>query len=243
MKKFLIIALFLLIAGSLFAQQPQKPELGSPDAERLGIDSAQQMLKEVSVDKFEHDGFWRSTMSSDEGYTTTRLFSGSPLAKEALPDEEGKNIPDKYVLGTRVDFLRRGHNSFTIYPTRPIPIEGITKTVSLWVAGRNFNHELVLLLQDFFGRNYEFYVGKLNFIGWKKLTVAIPPQAEDGFSGVVQRNYHYNNQMGLKIMGFRIDCDPMEAYGSYYLYFDDLRAVTDLFAENNRDPDDMVDGW
>jgi hypothetical protein len=243
MKKFLLITIFLLIAVSLFAQQPQKPELGSPDADRLGIDSAQQLLKEVSVDKFEHDGFWRSTMSSDEGYVTARLFQGSPGAKEAIPDEEGKNIADKYVLGARVDFLRRGHNSFTIYPTRPIPIEGITKTVSVWVAGRNFNHELTLLLQDFFGRHYEFYVGRLNFIGWKKLTVAIPPQAEDGFSGVVQRNYHYNNQMGLKIMGFRIDCDPMEAYGSYYIYFDDLRAVTDLFAENNRDADDMVDGW
>jgi hypothetical protein len=86
-------------------------------------------------------------------------------------------------------------------------------------------------------------VGKLNFQGWKKLTVAVPPQAEDGRHGIIQRNYNYNNQMGLKIIGFRIDCDPMEAYGSYYIYFDDLRAVTDLFAEDNRDPDDMVDAW
>jgi hypothetical protein len=35
----------------------------------------------------------------------------------------------------------------------------------------------------------------------------------------------------------------METYGSYYIYFDDLRAVTDLFAENNRDVDDMADAW
>jgi len=241
MKKFLIVAAFFFIAGFIFAQQQR--EIGSPDPEKLGIESAQQELKEVSVDKFEHDGFWRSTMSGDEGYTTTRLFTGAPAAKEAIPEEEGLGLQDKFVLGTRVDFLRRGYNSFTIYPTRPIPIEGITKTISVWVAGRNFNHELVLLVQDFFGRYYEFYVGKLNFIGWKKLTVAIPPQAEDGLSGVVQRNYHYNSHMGLKIMGFRIDCDPLEAYGSYYIYFDDLRAYTDLFSENHRDADDMSDGW
>jgi hypothetical protein len=49
--------------------------------------------------------------------------------------------------------------------------------------------------------------------------------------------------MGIKVVGFRIDCDPMEAQGAYYVYFDDLRAVTDLFAENNRDEDDMSDGW
>jgi len=241
MKKFIIIAVILFItAGFLYSQQ----EIGSPDPERLGFESAQQQLKEISIDKFEHDGFWRSSMSSDEGYTTTRLFS-SPGSqdKEAIPDEEGMNISDVYVLGTRVDYLRRGHNSFMIYPTRPIPIEGITKTISMWVAGRNFEHELYVLIQDFFGRNYEFFMGRLNFTGWKKLTVAIPPQAEDGFSGVVQRNYHYNNQMGIKIMGFRVNCNLAETWGSYYIYFDDLRAVTDLFTENNRDPDDMVDGW
>jgi len=240
MRKLLLATLILILIGGLaFAQQG----IGAPDPQRLGIESAQQMLKEVSVDKFEHDGFWRSSMSSDEGYTTTRLFTGSPAAKEPIPDEADMNISDQYVLGTRVDYLRRGYNSFTIYPTRPIPIEGITKTVSVWVAGRNYNHELTLLVQDFFGRNYEFYMGKLNFMGWKKMTVTIPPQADDGLSGVVQRNYHYNNHMGLKITGFRINCDPMEAYGSYYIYFDDLRAVTDLFSEYHRDPDDMVDGW
>jgi len=240
MRNFLIVAIFLFIGSLIYAQQR---EVGSPDPQRLGIESAQQMLKEVSVDKFEHDGFWRSTMSSDEGYTTSRLFSGSPSGKEPIPDEAELNIPDKYVLGTRIDFLRRGYNSFTIYPTRPIPIEGITKTVSLWVAGRNYNHDLTLLIEDFFGRKYEFYIGKLNFMGWKRMTVTIPPQAEDGLSGVVQRNYHYNNHMGIKVLGFRIDCDPLEAYGSYYIYLDDLRATTDLFSEYYRDPDDMVDGW
>jgi hypothetical protein len=239
MKKVLIIAVFILIGSFIYAQT----EVGGPDPQRLGIESAQQMLKEVSVDKFEHDGFWRSTMSSDEGYVTSRLFAGSPAGKEPIPDEANLGIPDQYVLGTRVDFLRRGYNSFTIYPTRPIPIEGITKTVSVWVAGRNYNHDLVLLIQDFFGRYYEFYMGKLNFMGWKKMTAVIPPQADDGFSGVVQRNYHYNNNMGIKIVGFRIDCDPVETYGSYYIYFDDLRATTDLFSEYHRDPDDMVDGW
>ncbi|MDR0706482.1 MAG: flagellar filament protein FlaA, partial [Treponema sp.] len=32
-------------------------------------------------------------------------------------------------------------------------------------------------------------------------------------------------------------------YGTYYLYLDDLRAVTDLFLEDNRDSDDIADGW
>jgi len=182
-------------------------------------------------------------MSPDDGYTTTRLFNGAPAGKVVLPDEEGLNIQDKYVIGTRVDFIHRGYTSFTLNPIRPIPIEGITKTVSIWVVGRNYNHEVYLLLEDFFGRPFELYMGKLNFQGWKKLTVAIPPQPEDGLNGIVQRNYHYNNNLGIKITGLRIKIDPWEAYGSYYVYFDDMRAETDLFAENNRDADDMPDAW
>ena len=241
MKYILIILLIFSVAGGVFAQRAN--EVGAPDTERLGIDAAQQYLKEVSIDKFEKDGFWRSTMSTDDGYVTTRLFAGGPAGKQPLPDEEGLNIPDRYVLGSRVDFIHRGYTSFTLYPIRPIPVEGIAKTISVWVVGRNYNHELKLLIEDFFGRPFELFVGKLNFQGWKKLTVAIPPQAEDGFNGIVQRNYHYNNDVGLKVTGFRIDVNPWEAYGSYYIYLDDLRTVTDLFAEDNRDPDDMADGW
>ncbi|MDR2740999.1 MAG: flagellar filament outer layer protein FlaA [Treponema sp.] len=241
MKRYgIIIAVLLVVTGVLWAQQE---EVGSPNPESLGVESAQQQLKEISVDRFEHEGYWFSTMSSDAGYTMSRLFAGGPSGKQPIEDEKDMDIPDKYVLGTRVDFLRRGHTSFTIYPVRPIPIEGIAKTISVWVAGRNFNHTLSILIQDYFGRSYELYVGKLNFQGWKRLTVAIPPQAEDGRNGIVQRNYHYNNQMGIRVTGFRVNCDPTEAQGSYYIYFDDLRAVTDLFAENDRDPDDMSDAW
>jgi hypothetical protein len=241
MKGLIAAALILIMANSAFAQQ--NPDVGEPDPERLGIDSAQQLLKEVSVDKFEHDGYWRSFMSPDNGLVTSRLFPGAPAGKEPVPDEEGLDIPDNYALGTRVDFIHRGHTSFTIRPLRPIPIEGITKTVSVWVIGRNYNHTLKLLLTDFFGRPYELYMGRLNFQGWKQMTVALPPQAGDGRNGIVQRNYHYNNQMGIKIAGFRIECDPMEAYGSYYIYFDDLRAVTDLFAEYGMEEDDISDAW
>jgi len=240
MRKVLIIALIFCVSGFVFAQQGQ---VGNPDPERLGIESAQQLIREISVDKFEHDGFWRSHMSSDDGYTTSRLFSGAPAGKQPIPEEEGMDIPDLYSLGTRVDFLRRSYSSFTIFPARPIPIEGITKTISMWVAGRNFNHELYVLIQDFYGRNYEFFMGRLNFMGWQRLTATIPPQPSDGLSGVAQRSYHYQGNFGIKIMGFRIDCDPMEARGSYYIYFDGLTAHTDLFSEHHRDPDDMVDGW
>jgi hypothetical protein len=249
MKKAIIISLAIaVLSGTAFAQA--KPEVGAPDPTKAGVETAQQKLKEVSVDKFEASGFWDATISADQGYIQSRLFEGGPLAKkdEVIADERNINkdqapIPDKYVFGVRTDFYLRGNNEIFIMAKRPIPIEGITKTISVWVVGRNYNHELKVILQDFFGGRYELPLGKLNFQGWKKLTVAVPPQNPDGRSGIVQRNFHYNSRMGIKVAGFKIECDPMEAFGTYYVYFDDLRAVSDLFAEDSRDEDDMNDSW
>lgn len=241
MKYFLPFVFIISVASGAFAQMQN--EVGGVDPTRLGVDTAQQFLREVSVERFERDGFWSSHISPDSGLTTSRLFRGGPAGRTPIPAEEGLNIRDEHVLGVRVDFFRRGHTHFTVTPMRPIPIEGITKTVSVWVIGRNFNHSLYLMIEDFFGRPFELFMGRLNFQGWRRMTVAIPPQAEDGINGIVQRNFHYNHHMGIMIRGFRVVVDPMQARGSYYIYFDDLRAVTDLFAEENRDPDDMPDGW
>ena len=238
----------MAILASAFLFPAIAQDVGTPNAGSIGVDTAQQKLKEISVEKFEDAGFWVPSMSTDEGYISGRLFNGSPAGKAenpivGQPMAIDAKAADTQVLGVRVDFLRRGFNTFEIRAKKPIPVEGISKTLSVWVAGRNYNHALKIMISDTFGREYELPLGTLNFQGWKKLSVAVPPQGSDGLTGIVQRNYHYNNLMGIKIVGFKVECDPMEAFGVYYLYLDDLRAITDLFAEENRDSDDMTDAW
>jgi len=217
--------------------------LDQTDPALVGVDSAEQRLKEVSVDKFELEGSWTCKMSADEGIIEGRLFDGSPKNKNAIPEEEGLNLPDSKVYGVKVSYYRRGYNSFEVYAVKPLPIEGITKTFSVWVAGRSYPHVLKFIVEDHLGKRFELYAGKLNHAGWKLMTVAIPPQNGAGMSGIVQKDYHYGTSMGLKVVGFRIECDPMETYGNYYVYFDDLRAVTDLYEVDLRDEDDMKDNW
>ena len=232
MKRIIISVLILTLAfTALYAQTETNPA-------DTGVVSAQQKLKEISVSKMEDAGFWYGVFPSDNGIIEIRSFPGGSLEKEAIPDEEANGIaePDVNVVGAKVSFYRRGVMDFTLKPIRPIPIEGITKTVSVWVAGRNTNHTMELLITDHFGNSAVIPMGKLNFSGWKKLTVTIPPN-------VVQRNYHYTDKMGISIVGFNIKCDIDETYGTYYIYFDDIRAVTDLFAEESRDRDDMMDAW
>ena len=225
-------------SGPTQAPPAQNVAVGQANPENIGKDQAQQLLQEVSVSRFEDSAFWGGSIPLDMGVIELKRLEGSPAGKQPIPEEVKLGIKeeDKYVLGARVSFFHRGDSFFTVYPANPLPIPGIVKTVSVWVIGRNYNHLLKLLFTDSQGRPQEVAVGTLNFVGWKQLTVAIPPT-------VVQQDFHYGAASGIRITGFRIETDPIDTYGVYYVYFDDLRAVTDLFGESKRDVDDMADGW
>ena len=227
-----------IIAVCVLAILAALPAAGQVDPSKVGKDQAQQQLVEISISKLEDAAFWRGAMALDDGIVTLRSMPGSPLAKKPAEGDVLNRIneQDTRVLGVRVDFYHRGVVSFTVHPTAPIPIAGITKTISIWIAGRNFNHTLKILIDDYYGRPMELTVGKLTFMGWKKLTVVVPPV-------ITQTDYHFTLKDGIKITGFKIECDPLEAMGTYYMYFDDIRAVSDLFGEARHDSDDMTDGW
>ncbi len=235
MKRTLLCTLLVLAATAVAsAQQDDNQAL----AANLGRDTAQQRLQEISVSKFEDSGFWRVYMPIDQGVIEARRFEGGPLAKQPLAEEEAIGIatPDRYVLGVKASFFRRQNAEIYIQPIRPLQIPGITKTISVWVVGRNNNHLLSVVVADYFGNVNVLRMGRLNFSGWKQLTTTVPPT-------LVQRDFHYSDRMGVQILGFMIEPELMETYGTYYVYFDGLTALTDLFAEESRDPDDMIDSW
>lgn len=233
MKRVLLFAALVLIATFSVSAQD-----AGPDAAAIGVDTAQQRLQEISISKFEDAGFWRVYMPIDQGIIESRRFVGGPNDKQPLPEEEAIGIatPDEHVLGVKASFFRRGNSEIFIQPIRPLQVPGITKTIQVWVVGRNFNHRLNVIVGDFFGNVNVLNMGTLNFSGWREMTVAVPPT-------LVQRDFHYNDRMGLQILGFMIEPDLLETFGTYYVYFDGLRVLTDLFAEESRDPDDMVDSW
>lgn len=233
MKRTLIALLFAgFFAVALSAQD------SNPNASNLGVNTAQQRLQEVSISKFEDPGFWVVTMPLDHGIIEHRRFEGAPANKRPLEAEEATAATDSddYVLGVKTQYYRRGWTSLSIQAARPLAVPGIAKTISLWVVGRNFNHMLKVIVEDYFGNKIALPMGRLNFSGWKEMTVAVPPSIQ-------QINPHHSDRSGIKILGFVIEPELTETYGTYYVYFDDLRVVTDLFAEESRDPDDMVDAW
>jgi hypothetical protein len=157
MKTRLTIALLafaVLLCAPAFAQNVSA---GEPNAADVGKDQAQQLLKEVSVEKFEDAAYWYSAMWLDEGIAQVKRLVGTPAAKQPIADETALGIKedDKYVLGVKVSFFHRGVAEFSVHPQNPIPIEGIVKTISVWVVGRNFNHVLKLQFEDYRGQPQE----------------------------------------------------------------------------------------
>ena len=234
MKKGALVSLTLtILTFPLFAQTTQ-----APNPATIGVDTAQQALEEVSVSRFEDPGMWEVFMPIDQGIIESRRFAGHPAEAKPIPQAQQLGVAgeDKYVLGVKVQYFRRGNTEISIKPIRPLVVPGVTKTVSVWVVGRNFNNMLKLAVQDQYGNVDIIDMGLMNFTGWRQMTCAIPPNIQ-------QRNIHYPGRGGITILGFIIDPALLETYGDYYIYFDDLTAVTDLFADMSRDKDDIPDIW
>jgi hypothetical protein len=245
MKKSIVLSIItILVSVGLFAQDP-----GATDPTQSSV--ANPRLKWIVLDRFEDDGFWQADMPRDHGFATLRRFEGSPITDDgfypawdsavAYEEQIGVTEQDNFVLGVKLEYLRRAVTQFSIKPSRPIPIPGITKQIAAFVVGRNIKHRMYVIVQDFFGNRAKLFMDELKHSGWNMLTASIISDPRNPH--LMQKDPHYSDREGIFITEFIVELDPLETYGSYYFYIDKLFAQTDLFAVDARDEDDMPDFW
>ena len=231
MKIFLRLLILTVFISTVAAQAPapagsQPAASASTDAPNTGATSWEDFL----IDDFEDAGLWVGDMPRDQGIVRVMRRSGSPgQPKEDNPDTH------KYVLGAKVNFFKSGSAWFAMSPPREIPVKGVTKKLSIWVAGRNFKHELKALIRDFFGTEHVVNFGKLNFPGWNKMEAQIGMNvAQDNY-----KLYSKNRPRGIRLKSIMVDCAMDETFGQYYIYLDDLYALTDTYLdrEEGQDPE------
>jgi hypothetical protein len=218
----------MLIPLTLVAQDEDIENL------QVGIQTGTQLLADIPISHFEDADTWSALMPIDQGIIFAMRRRGRPL--EVMEIDPNDGTTNESVLGIKVAFNQRGYSHFRVLPPKPIKVPGITKAITVWVCGRSFKHRLYLNVLDYQGNEMILDMGLLDFVGWKKLSIAVPVTIE-------QDNYHNTEWRGLSFAGFSVACDPSETYGLYYAYFDELRAVTDIYNEEYRDEDDMQDGW
>lgn len=236
-KKILTTAFLGLGLSVGFAQQVNNPAYqrqGALPIVKSGSSSASktvatELVQTLLIDSFESAGEWSAFMPRDYGVAVGMRRQGVP--------RELKSDSNKYVLGVKCEFMRRDWAWVTITPAKPTKIRGITKSISMWVVGRNYKHMLSIIIRDYLGRMKFLQAEKMMWVGWKKVTINIPDT-------IKQENYKISEERGITFLGFRIDFAPEDIMGRpFYTYFDYLTADTDLFSEQNQNPDDMLDNW
>jgi hypothetical protein len=229
-------AIFYIIIGALLTLVPLTLIAQEEDVEdlRVGVTTSRQILADIPVTHFEDADAWESHMAVDQGIVLSMKRRGRPLELPEVDPNDGTE--NHFVLGVKVAFNQRAHAYVSIRPPKPIKVPGITKAISVWICGRSFKHRLYCHLLDYKGTEMIVDMGLLDFAGWKKVSVAVPTTIE-------QEAYHSLEWRGVSLAGFSIRTDPEESYGVYYVYFDELRAITDIYLEEHRDEDDMEDGW
>lgn len=190
------------------------------------------------LNDFEACEDWRAISTSPLGDTKIRKIPGKPRPVNAegkptnekgeagefattVTDENGIDHKNDYVLGVKSYFLDRGFDRVEVFPPNEYIVRGKAREIKVWVLGRKFRHTLYVKLRDFRGHIHKIKIGRLDFWGWKELSVIIPGWLPQSTSyAVLDKNLHF--------VSFFVESDKYEIPGSFYFYLDQFRVITDL---------------
>lgn len=195
----------------------------------------------------------RGSKFSAEGYPKLAMVKTWPQALWGKKPESTEH----YALGIKGSFDRGGYNYIEIIPAQeapagtetskiihsdaggknwvhnPINFKGRSKSFDIWVWGSNHNFYIEVYLQDFNGTIYRLPLGDLNYIGWKNLSIEIPPS-------IPQAEKYVPSLHPLKFIKLMVWTRPGEIVDGFYIYLDQIKILTDLF-ESRYDGDELED--
>jgi hypothetical protein len=145
-------------------------------------------------------------------------------------------------LGLNGRFDRQGYNWIDLYPVLAsdpdagpyeIPIPGRVHNLDVWVWGSNFRFYIEVFVRDHVGVVHTLRLGDINYVGWRNLRVNIP-------NTIRQSRRTLPSHAGLSFVKFRIWTQPVERVDNFFIYFKQLKVLTDTF-ETLFDGNDLAD--
>jgi len=141
------------------------------------------------------------------------------------------DAPPLRSFGIRGAFDRRGYNWIDLFPVlkedsdaKPfeIPIPGRVQSMDMWVWGANLKYYIEVYIRDYRGVVHTLRLGDITFPGWRNLRVNIP-------TNIIQSRRTLPSYAGLTFVKFRIWTQPVERVDNFYIYFKQLKILTDMF--------------
>ena len=194
------------------------------------------------------DGSKFASTVDDQSFPQLNYIPAWPQAVFGI-NREGKDLKSLGIWGR---FDRRGYNWIDVYPVAAkldggeyepfeIPIPGRIQSLDMWVWGSNLSYYLEVYFRDYQGVIHSLYLGDLHYQGWRNLRVRIP-------SSIRQSKRVLPSLASLSFVKFRIWTMPMERVDNFYIYFDQLKILTDTFeslfdGDNLADPEQVQELW
>jgi len=185
-------------------------------------------------------------VQDDEGrdtkYPITTFVNAWPIQVFGYGNQRDPDAPQIRSFGLRGQFDRRGYNWVDLYPTladdedgKPyeIPIPGRVHNMDVWVWGANLRYYVEVYLRDYRGVVHSLKLGDLSYPGWRNLRITIP-------TNITQSKRVLPAYAGLTFVKFRIWTQPVERVDNFYIYFKQLKILTDMF-ESLFDGNDLAD--
>ncbi len=124
----------------------------------------------------------------------------------------------------RFFFVHPGQDSTSIFPDSASLNNFLIKNrpvyFAIWVYSTNKNHRLYALFKNAHGKKYSLSLGKLNFLGWKRMNAMIPDFLQ-------RRNPLDANKYEIQFEGLKIQSHKSEERGLFLAAFDIIMLITD----------------
>jgi len=191
-----------------------------------------------------------ATVINNERWPRLTFVEAWPMALFGTNRENA----DLRSLGVWGRFDRRGHNWIDVFPVVPgtggggenpvpfeIPIPGQIRYMDMWVWGSNHNFYIEAYFRDHRGVVHTVPMGSIGFQGWRNVRARIP-------NHIPQTRRTIPTYAGLHFVKFRIWTTPLENVGNFFVYFNQLKILTDVFqtlfdGNDLADPERVMELW
>ena len=203
------------------------------------------------LENFEEAEDWSARSTTPLGETKLRkIVQRGPIMAADNPDEQPTSGPDgdqcnvndpacaktpNHILGVKTYFENRGFDRVELKPPHEFIIKGKARQFSVWVLGRRYRHTLSVKLRDYRGKLHKLRLGRLDFFGWRKMTVTVPgwlPQSTR--FALIDKNLHF--------VSLYVTSDVHEVPGNFYFYVDNLKVLVDQ-SETDYPGSEIKDNW
>lgn len=223
MKKIMFLLLVMIAAVPVLSQQAQtpapQPAASTPATPPpatpapTGTDTAEgqsdQVYSEIILEDFETTAYTSKNLMIDR----FKDQQADIVIREEYPAPIKSS---KKYLGVK-EYGKAG-DQLIIIPPKPIVIEDYCQSISIWVYGKNFAGELSLMVMDASGQAHRLSFGKLNFLGWRKLTVKLSRT-------IAQEDLYLSQPRKLSVIKILYNPGNTDRLPMWnYFYIDDISA-------------------